>query len=92
MVDLRLYPKRLNPKARCPGCGSRADAAGTSGQVRKPHGGDLSVCAFCGHLSIYNADLTLRDCVPADLEGADAELLQEIVAFQLAALWRGPLQ
>jgi hypothetical protein len=48
------------PVNACPNCGRRNDAVTGAGHNRKPTEGDLSVCLQCGHLMIFQSDLTLR--------------------------------
>ncbi len=55
------------PKRPCLGCGAQNNAATeTFGEEAIPSEGDASVCIYCGHISIFNADLTLRN--PTDEE------------------------
>ena len=56
------------PKRPCLGCGAQNDAATeTFGEeASPPEGGDVTVCIYCGHISVFNADLTLRN--PTDEE------------------------
>lgn len=62
-------------RATCPYCGKANDS--TLGPDRVPEDGDLSLCASCGGLQIFAADLTTRK--------PSADELAEIQADK--ALW-----
>jgi hypothetical protein len=54
------------PLSTCTSCGLKLDAAtGVAEDDHKgdivPDAGDFTVCINCGHLMIFNEDLTLRD-------------------------------
>jgi hypothetical protein len=45
------------PKTQCPHCNNILWDDKTSGH---PTNGDIAICVFCGEISIFNDDLTLR--------------------------------
>lgn len=63
MVHIKPEPRL--PEQTCPSCGKRLDAATAleRGGVRP---GDVSICIYCGHLSILGEDNRLRP--PTDAE------------------------
>lgn len=53
--------KRLSSVSECHECGYVIDAATeATGRESKPKEGDVSLCAKCGELNIFNADQSLR--------------------------------
>lgn len=56
------------PPSKCPACGEPTDAATATGRGTRPREGDASMCLSCGHMMIFNADLTMRN--PTDEETA----------------------
>lgn len=53
---------KTNDAAACPNCASKLDAA-TSARLDDAHPkeGDFSLCAYCGSILVFRADLTLRN-------------------------------
>jgi uncharacterized OB-fold protein len=51
------------PESPCPNCGKVCDAA--TGD-RDPNPGDASLCLYCGHLTVYDDALKMRE--PTDAE------------------------
>jgi DNA-directed RNA polymerase subunit RPC12/RpoP len=70
------------PKAKCLGCGAPNDAASDTIGGNKPSEGDVAVCMYCGHISVFNADLTLRN--PNDEEMLAIAGDQRILKIQQA--------
>jgi len=70
------------PATACPGCGRRNDAATSVFSDSKPSPGSVSVCIACGHISVFNADLTLRN--PTDAETREIAGDRRILAVQRA--------
>lgn len=58
----------------CPGCGGLLDgvAQQISDDGGRPEPGDLSVCASCGTMLVFDAELRQRAAQPADLVAASA--------------------
>ena len=54
------------PKVGCLGCGAPNDAASDTLGGDKPSEGDVTICIYCGHISVFNTNLTLRN--PTDEE------------------------
>lgn len=65
---------------RCPSCDARVDGwSGPRGSQPKP--GDLSLCAYCGEISVYGDD-NLRKPTKRELRqlaGGEVEAMQRIV-------------
>jgi hypothetical protein len=54
-------------KLRCLHCAAPFDACQASdGKPSGPEPGDVSVCAYCGRLAVFDADLRLREMTPAE--------------------------
>ena len=50
------------PLAKCTGCGELVnDATSVDKDGAAPGGGDVTICIFCGHVMIYNDDLSMRE-------------------------------
>lgn len=47
-------------ETRCIGCGAPNNQATDVAGEHTPREGDLTVCAHCGTVAVYNADLTTR--------------------------------
>jgi hypothetical protein len=75
MSELRTT--RIEPSF-CPSCGATLDAATGEGA---PSPGAISVCADCGAVTIFSADLTHR--LPTDAELIEI-LADEAVSRQIA--------
>lgn len=55
-------------ESRCPQCDYKLTAATIAhGADQKPEEGDSSLCANCGQILIYRADLSLRKPVAAEV-------------------------
>ena len=67
------------PEIRCISCNERLDAV-TSAMPEEatPNAGDLSICFYCGHLSCFNADLTMRELTSEEMYqvAGDKEILR----------------
>ena len=50
----------------CLNCGQRLDACSAVGADAAPSPGDATVCFYCGHLMVFDVDLSLRH--PTDKE------------------------
>ena len=57
------------PETFCLACNKPVDAAGPVSGGRAPQAGDVSICFYCHHVSIYGDDMTPRD--PTDEEIID---------------------
>jgi hypothetical protein len=72
----RLIVESMRVEARrCPGCGRRVDAATliTSGEIRSPKAGDLTICAYCTAVLVFTT-AGFRFAVEADLDGIDPKM------------------
>jgi len=56
------------PKNICAACGTVLDGASQVDGKQAPAMGDLSICVYCGNLSIFQADMSLRDPTVAEFE------------------------
>lgn len=52
------------PVSPCPSCGAKNNAASGTGT---PGPGDVSICLYCGHISLFADDLTLRPATDEEL-------------------------
>jgi hypothetical protein len=70
------------PGRQCVSCGKLNDSATDPLEEVQPIPGDVSICMYCGHISVFALDLTLRE---PDLEEARAIAADpEILAIQRA--------
>lgn len=84
---------RKLPSAVCPACGYRVDAATCLSENHRPSPGDLSLCARCAELFVFESDMTLKRADLNDLLGLNAEEKQLIDRAQAVirrhkAQWR----
>lgn len=68
-----MHTTRGNRQARCPACSRRSTARQTRTGDTTPKADDLSVCAYCSSLLVFNTDLTLRSMSQAELEALPAQ-------------------
>lgn len=62
--------------SRCPVCTHLLDdATAVSKATARPKCGDFSVCAYCGELLCFNADITVRSLVDEDYKSIPATTL-----------------
>jgi hypothetical protein len=54
------------PLSLCAACGAPNDGAAAKDDA-VPKDGDVSICAYCGHLAIFRTDLSLRAITAAEL-------------------------
>lgn len=64
---------------RCPECKAELTGASDPDGDAVPTPDDISICAYCGTVVVFNHDMTVRRA-----ERADVETLSPRVAFQLA--------
>jgi hypothetical protein len=57
---------RGNPDNFCPWCGKKLDAATGAGHDESVTPGDISICAYCGEVMLFERDLKTRR--PTELE------------------------
>jgi hypothetical protein len=62
-MSTALVPTPRVPPSQCPECGTVNDAATVAFEIwhRRPTEGDAGICIVCRHISVYNADLTMRE-------------------------------
>ena len=71
------------PVDQCPECGYVIEVtSGICNNATKPRTGDISMCLGCGHLTLFNKDMTLRE--PSKEEALTISLMPEIIQAQLA--------
>jgi uncharacterized protein (DUF983 family) len=68
MQTVVFGPDTDTPKNNCSRCGSEMDAATGFDPEARPKEGSISMCAYCGKLALFNADLTLRPLTDAEQE------------------------
>lgn len=57
------------PEAECPNCGSVHDMASVVDQQKAtPKPGDASICIMCGHLSVFDEHLRLRQMTDKEVD------------------------
>lgn len=69
------------PKQPCAQCGYMMDASTETMSPAAPAPGDVSICAACGHLGIFQADMMLRELTPN--EALEIGLRPDIVEAQV---------
>lgn len=83
-------PIRHEPRA-CPHCGA-ANRCSSDGRLSdaKPKPGDASLCAGCGELAVYQADLSLRLPTADELASFEVEepLLLDVMRRNVAEFHR----
>lgn len=70
----------------CPKCNSLLDAATVIVGTPKPAAGDISVCAYCATILIFNSDLSHRIAKPEDVIGLPIEAMKTLCKAQRAIL------
>lgn len=82
-------PALLTPK--CPSCGTAVGAAtGVSGsQVPEP--GNISICAYCTGVAMYDDELALRELEDEELAALQQDPVWEIIKNVKAALEKHPV-
>lgn len=63
---------RVEP-TRCPACGSTHSCHGNAAGEGAPKPGDISVCAYCGVLLVFEQDLALRKATPEETAKVTAD-------------------
>jgi hypothetical protein len=88
---LKLARDAEVPETSCANCGKRLDRA--SGVVdkharnfKRPQAGDLSLCIGCGHVSVFDENLRLREPTDAEIVrwAADDRLVK--ASYALASI------
>lgn len=62
----------MNEDIRCLNCNEKLDEASPVGDMAYPAEGDISMCAYCGHLATFDADHMLRDLTDEEMDEATA--------------------
>jgi hypothetical protein len=86
---MRAHSVPIRP-AICPPCGNEIEwvnhTDGTADGMNVPQVGDLAVCAYCGHVSVFLGDLSLRPLTEREWREIPSHVEQQIAATrQLAA-------
>jgi hypothetical protein len=76
--------ENVTPPGRCPGCRYQFDRASSLAGEHEPSADDFTLCLKCGAILRFNADLTIREASPADLETLDLETYEEIQRIRSA--------
>lgn len=77
MSDAPQFPGR-----QCVSCGKLNDAVADLIRDKQAKPGDISICLYCGHISVFALDLTLRE--PNLEEARDIAGHREILMLQRA--------
>lgn len=56
------------PESRCPHCNHSVDAATSVEEARKPKPGDITVCAYCGWICVFDSQIHLKNLGPWEME------------------------
>lgn len=83
-----MFSAYTPPRARCPACQTRLDAASTKHSGGPPREGDITVCAYCALACQFEADLTLRPLSADVLEALPEPTRQEVMRIRAALLAR----
>lgn len=84
---------KTNSENICPGCNRQSDAATPvegDGDII-PKEGDITICFYCGCISDFNEDLSIKKIAPERLalfELIDPESYQMIIATRASILLR----
>jgi hypothetical protein len=70
------------PDAKCSACGYKMDRSTAAFGEAQPNEGDLSMCLNCGHVSIFDKQLRLRQPTPGEKAIIDAD--PRLIHAQLA--------
>ena len=74
---------KTNPQNRCWNCEEKLDGASdASGEGKHPKEGDVTICAYCSAISIFNTDLSLRLPTQSELEVILEHLSNEEAPFR----------
>lgn len=68
---------------KCPGCGTKVNAATGTDGVSVPVAGDLSVCFKCGTLLVFNKDLSVSLLDLEQLVSLDQDVRDELEKIQI---------
>jgi hypothetical protein len=64
----------------CCGCGSKLDAASTAdGSDYTPEPGSLSICAYCGVVSIFEDDMSLKPMTLKEIDDLPFKIRSEVM-------------
>lgn len=77
----------------CPACGYQVDrTSSTAGEAISPRPGDVSLCANCGDIAVFDDTLRVARISPADLRKVMAsEVGHKLREIQIYIADRGPL-
>lgn len=81
----------MKPGSPCRKCGEVLDGATETTAGTEPKAGDLSICAYCGELSLFTAAGTLEPLKEDELANMHPETKQKIKRVQ-AELIRRPIK
>jgi hypothetical protein len=85
---IRAHSVPIRP-AVCPPCGNEIEwvnyTDGTADGMNVPRVGDLAVCAYCGHVSVFLGDLSLRPLTDREWRDLPAMVEQQIATTRQLA-------
>jgi len=73
-----LVQDRVVPESTCYGCGAKTNRAGEP-EGHTPESGDLSICAYCGALSVFDDDLKA-------VQPSEAQMKESMAVPHIAAM------
>jgi hypothetical protein len=69
------------PKVHCNVCGYCMNQSTAAYGDDKPKSGDVSICANCGHIAVFDEQLNLREPTPEEQKELDSD--QRIIHAQI---------
>ena len=79
----KFIKHRTNPQNICPQCGNHNTGASMD-EDASPVAGDISICFYCGYVSVFNEDLSLRAITTDEKQALPADVLERINKLQEA--------
>lgn len=64
---MKMRQRMLLPMSKCLDCGKQMDAASGLQGDPEPRPNDVSVCLYCGHITAFAEDLTLRPLTDVEM-------------------------
>jgi hypothetical protein len=77
------WPEISHRATPCPNCGYVLSASTSLKPDTRPAPGDVAICIECGHIGIFNRDLSIRSADPierSEILGGPDSLVRKIIA------------
>ncbi|MDQ4121692.1 MAG: hypothetical protein M3209_09630 [Acidobacteriota bacterium] len=65
--EFKIHNSVFIPPSKCSNCGEMLDAT-TGIQEQMPNEGDVSICAACGQISVFDSELKLRAATESEIQ------------------------